>query len=159
MPGVNGGSQPPRSTAAVANGGGRRDVVDPPGGDRVLQRVMANGPEKTYIPSAKHKQPKGFGSICPRALMTRDAQQMLDHAISVPEVREKALWAAEGLWLFMAYPAHPHTPEHNEWHGYPVIGAHTDPRVLKALMDAGAITKAQFNKLTRQKRLPTDWPA
>lgn len=120
---------------------------------------MVDKPGKIYVPSTKHKRPKGFGEVCPTGLMTHDAQGMLAHAISVPEVREKAVWAADGQWLFMAYPAHPHTPERPDWHGFPVVGAKVDPRVLKALMDAGLIDLRQFRTLARQKQLPMEWPA
>lgn len=120
---------------------------------------MVDKPPRLYVSSDKHKWPKGFGELCPLGLETPDAQEMLDIAINVPSVSQKALWAADGRWLFMAYPAHPNTPERNEWHGFPVVGSKADPRVLYALQSCGAIDKGQFMKLKKQKRLPPEWPA
>jgi len=120
---------------------------------------MADEPPREYVPSPKHKWPKGFGELCPLGLVTADAQEMLDVAISVPRVRQKAVWVAHGQWLFMAYPAHPNDPERNEWHGFPVVGSKADPRVLYALQHSGVIDQSQFMKLKKQKRLPLEWPA
>lgn len=120
---------------------------------------MANERPRLYVPSPKHKWPKGFGELCPLGLKTHDAQEMLDIAISVPAVSQKAVWAADGRWLFMAYPAHPNDTERNEWHGYPVIGSKADPRVLYVLQHNGLIDKIQFMNLKKQKRLPPEWPA
>ncbi|MCB9554311.1 MAG: hypothetical protein R3F65_04670 [bacterium] len=119
---------------------------------------MATNPRK-YVPSKKHKWPKGFGETCPLGLSTEDAQVMLDRAVPIPPVREKALWSVDGTWLFMAYPGEPHSPERNHWHGFPVVGGKADVRVLYQLRESGLIDDTQFRVLCRQKKLPSEWPA
>jgi len=37
------------------------------------------------------------------------------------------------------------------WHGYPIPGTEAPPNVLKELLNAGTITKAQYNRLRKGK--------
>lgn len=120
---------------------------------------MTDEPPRVYVPSPKHKFPKGHGSLCPSELPRERAQLLLDAAIAVPEVRAKALWAVDGSWCFMAYPTHPNDAERPEWHGFPVIGVDVDERVLRALENRGRISRAQRRRLCKQRDLPKMWPA
>jgi len=109
-----------------------------------------------YVPhEAKHKWPKGFGSLCPKMPLA-DAQDLLERAIAVPEVRANALWLAVGRWCFCAYPS-PHAGL-DAWHGFPVIGREVNERVFRALRDHGLIIKTEINRLRAQTELPDTWP-
>lgn len=123
---------------------------------------MADEAPRVYVPSKKHKYPKGSGSICPRGLTVSDAQRMLDGAVSVPGVPDApsdALWAVDGSWCFCAMPTHPHRLGDHTWHGHPRIGGEVPYGVLRRLADAGHLTRRQLKALTRQRELPPEWPA
>ena len=107
---------------------------------------------RKYEPNEKHKHPKGFGSLCPHPFDLHDAQTLLDNAV---DGSGKKLWAAQGRWCFCA---HPTRIEEGTWHGFPVIGGDVPERILRALEDAGHITKRERKTLRRQRELPEEWP-
>lgn len=112
--------------------------------------------KRRYVPyPAKHKSPKGFGSLCPKMPCDVPAK-LLSKAITVPGISDKKLWAAEGRWCFCAHPS----PQEgaDAWHGFPTIGGDTDERVLKALRDAGHISDRELRALRKQRSLPEEWP-
>lgn len=126
---------------------------------------MSEKPKRVYVPSRKHKYPKGGGSLCPRALEVHDAQALLERAVDVgasPDAPTGALWAVDGAWCFCAMPTHPNS-EHEEyrhqWHGHPRIGGEVPDGVLRHLAAEGHITRRQLKRLRRQRALPSEWPA
>lgn len=65
-------------------------------------------------------------------------------------------WMIAWPWVFCA---HPHPSEGPDaWHGFPVIGAEVDERVLAEFARAGVITSAERRKLRGQRTLPERWP-
>ncbi len=113
----------------------------------------ATGVPRQYLPSPKHKWPKGFGTLCP-ALPEADPQQLLQLAIQVPGVGNNKLWVASGRWCFCAQPS----GGEDVWHGFPVIGGDVDERVWTALEAAQLVTAVEVRRLRRQRALPEAWP-
>lgn len=105
--------------------------------------------------SREHKWPKGFGSLCPR-MAEHEPGELLERAISVPDVGENKLWVASGEWCFCCHPSAHAGPD--AWHGFPVIGGDVDERVLQALEDAGIIDARAKRRLRKQRALPEAWP-
>lgn len=111
---------------------------------------------RRYVPhEAKHKWPKGYGSLCPRMPM-EDADELLNKAMMVPGVGTNKLWVASGRWCFCAHPS-PHAGL-EAWHGFPVIGGDVDERVLSTLYRQGYITRREMRQLRAQRALPEAWP-
>lgn len=109
--------------------------------------------QRTYTPyPEKHKEPKGFGSLCPSDMPSDVPAKLLDQAIVVEGLGEGKLWAASGEWCFCAHSSRP-----GEWHGFPVIGGEVDERVLDALEERGQISARQRRRLRRQRTLPESW--
>lgn len=106
--------------------------------------------ERKYVPwREKHKAPHGFGSHCPD-LPDGLPAQLLHQAIPDPaEGSGRSLYAVHGEWCF---EAHQHAD--GTYHGFPRPGAELDERVLRALEQAGLITRGKRNRLRRQKQLP-----
>lgn len=111
---------------------------------------------RRYVPhEAKHKWPKGYGSLCP-IMPLAEVEKLLDKAVKVEGVGANKLWIASGRWCFCAHPS-PHAgPE--AWHGFPVIGGDVDERVLSALYTEGLITRREMRRLRAQWELPEEWP-
>lgn len=112
-------------------------------------------PARTYVPSEKHKWPKGFGSLCP-TMPLEVPPELLGLAITVEGVGENKLWVARGDWCFCAHPS-PHAGP-DAWHGFPVIGGEVDERVLAELQGSGLISARERRRLRKQKELPASWP-
>lgn len=111
---------------------------------------------RTYEPyPEKHKEPKGFGSLCPGDMPRNVAPHLLQQAVRVEGVGDGKLWAASGDWCFCAHPSRHAGPD--AWHGFPVIGGEVDERVLNKLEEVGLITPRQKRRLRRQRELPDSW--
>ena len=76
---------------------------------------------------------------------------MLAAAVPDPDsTREPAtLYFSDGEAVFAA---HSHGPD--VYHGYPLPGNEAPPGALRALMEAGHITPAQYRRLLKQAALP-----
>lgn len=111
---------------------------------------------RKYVPSSKHKHPKGFGSLCPSGMPLEAAQALLERAIVVNGLGQGKVWAAAGGWCFCAHPS-PHAGD-DAWHGFPVVGGEVDERVLDALEGASQITPRERRRLQAQRALPAAWP-
>jgi hypothetical protein len=109
---------------------------------------------RTYVPSDKHKWPKGFGSLCPK-MQAQESAALLERAIEVSSFGGQKLWAARGKWCFCAHPSPQIGPE--VWHGFPVIGGEVDERVLNALEASGFISAREKRRLRAQRELPEGW--
>lgn len=107
---------------------------------------------RVYLPYEKHKEPKGWGSLCPHPFPGDVAADLLSRAVQVAEGK---LWSATGRWCFCA---HPTRLELNTWHGFPVIGGEVPHTVLKLLVASGAISEAERRRLSKQRELPAEWP-
>lgn len=111
---------------------------------------------RTYVPhAAKHKGPKGFGSLCPADMPPHLPQELLNVAISVEGLGDRKLWSARGEWCFCAHRS-PHAGP-DAWHGFPVVGGEVDERVLNSLEEAGQISPRDKRRLRRQRSLPDSW--
>lgn len=110
---------------------------------------------REYVPSKKHKYPKGFGSLCPN-MTTSEPIELLKKAIAVPGAGANKLWIASGRWCFCAHPS-PNEGS-DAWHGFPIIGGDVDERVLRALLREGRITRREMSRLRSQRKLPEAWP-
>jgi len=93
--------------------------------------------------------------LCPHGMPEGAAEELLQKAIHVGGVKDDKLWAARGRWCFCAHPSTHHGAD--AWHGFPVIGGDVDERVLRALVEAGMITKREMRLLRKQRELPESW--
>lgn len=109
---------------------------------------------RTYVPSMKHKWPKGFGSLCPTKMPDDVPPGFLQRAISVEGVGANKLWFATGNWCFCAHPS----PGKDAWHGFPVIGGDVDERVWQALLERKLVTEREVRRFRKQRTLPAEWP-
>lgn len=110
--------------------------------------------ERSYEPNPKHKEPKGFGTLCPGAMPRQDVALLLNEAVAV----DNALWAVAGAWCFKAFRTHPHGAENHVWHGFSVVGGDVPEEVFEALESAGKIDRPQRRRLRKQRALPVKWP-
>jgi hypothetical protein len=104
----------------------------------------------------KHKTPKGFGSLCPRAMPLSVAEALLHRAVAVDGCGQNKLWAASGRWCFCAHPSTGGGAD--VWHGFPVVGGEVDERVLARREDARMISHQEHGRLRKQRALPEAWP-
>ncbi len=106
-----------------------------------------------YVPhKEKHKEPKGYGSLCQKSVSTEHAQELLARAVPHPDrPATRALFAACGEAVFVARPTR---FEAGEWHGYPELGSRIDPAVLDALETAGHLDARRRRRVERQRELP-----
>lgn len=111
--------------------------------------------ELSYSPYAEtHERAKGLGSLRPPRMPLQDAGKLLNESIRVPGHGEHKRWAASGRWCFCA---HPTRREENCWHGFPVIGGEVPEAVLRALEEAGHISRQERRRLRKQRSLPEEW--
>lgn len=104
-----------------------------------------------YEPSRKHHWLKGWGNLCPKGVMTADAQALLDRAYRFEGVQHPdRFYICEGDLLFEAQAT---DQERGIWHGYPVLGSeNTD--VIDALLEQDVIDERTARRLRRQRRKP-----
>src|SRR5690606_2808893 len=108
--------------------------------------------QRTYEPHAKHKAPKGYGSLCQKSVSLEHAQTMLREAIRDPDRPEsRMLFAVCGEAVFVARPTR---LEENIWHGYPEVGSNVSPRVLDELVAQGKLDLERRRRIGRQRDLP-----
>lgn len=106
----------------------------------VVRGPMATG--DIYNPDGydKHKEPKGWGSLCPSTIDLTMAQQLLDSGVRVDNV----VFNVEGE---VAYRAFEHAPQ--RFHGHPIPWSHLPAAAWKALIAAGRLTGKDYRKAIR----------
>jgi hypothetical protein len=101
---------------------------------------MANG--EVYNPDGydKHKEPKGWGSLCPQGVSLTDAQALLETGVRVAD----EIYNVDGQ---TAYRAQRH--DTNRWHGHPIPWSRLPVAAWRGLITAGRLTAKDFRKAIR----------
>lgn len=107
---------------------------------------------RKYVPNPeKHKQPKGYGSLCQKCITIRHAQELLDKAVADYRPTKRILYSVCGEAVFVARPTR---IEVEEWHGYPEIGSKIDPKILDLFVQHGLIDDVAKGRIENQTVLP-----
>jgi len=94
----------------------------------------------TYEGNPKHKepwQPGRRGSLCPRSVDARVAQQLLEESVPVGSARY-------AIWQGQPFCAREHGP--GLWHGYPVGWHEVPPAVRNDWIQSGLVTRSQIRR-------------
>jgi hypothetical protein len=111
---------------------------------------------RLYEPSPKHKEPKGYGTLCPKALTREEAQALLEVAVD-DGLNETVLYAVESDWCFAARLTR-RVEDGSVWHGYPILGRDVPEAILRAWRESGRIDRKQQKRLRQQRDFPKGWP-
>jgi hypothetical protein len=99
-------------------------------------------PGDVYNPDGydKHKEPNGWGSLCPATINLATAQQLLDSGVRVGDV----VFNVDGEF---AYRAFEHSPQ--RFHGHPIPWSQLPAAAWRALIAAGRLTAKDYRKAIR----------
>jgi len=94
----------------------------------------------TYEGNPKHKEPWQTGrrgSLCPRSIDARMAQQLLEESVPVGAARY-------AIWQSQPFCAREH--RQGFWHGYPVSWREVPPEVRRDWQQKGLVRQSQIKR-------------
>ena len=110
--------------------------------------------ELRYQPHAKHKPPKGYGTLCQKSVSDDHARELLDESVPHPaNGPPKSRFAICGMAVFKGFSYS--TAEGVEiWHGFPIEGQAVPAHVVKTWLRNERITNVIAGRLRRQSAPP-----
>jgi hypothetical protein len=94
----------------------------------------------------KHKDPGGWGSLCPTDLEQQEAQELLDTSVEVDDTR----YNVRGSYCYRAYRHGTDASGTSLWHGHPIPWSRLPTDARKDLIRNGRLTNAEYKKALRK---------